>query len=99
MERYNFGFSLVKIQAISGLQATLGLGCDGTDRKIFKLYVLILTHVMKNNVNMHHPKMLTLPILEKRCGNWLLHRAGHPVRNIDHGQVEVTDPNIKKLIF
>jgi len=50
VERYNFGFSLVKIQVISGLQAILGLGCDGTDRKIFKLYVLILAHVMKNNV-------------------------------------------------
>lgn len=43
--------------------------------------------------------MLTRPILEKRCGNWLLHRAGHLLRKIDHGQIEVTDPNIKKPIF
>ena len=50
VDRYNFSFSLVKIQVISGLQAILGLGCDGTDRKIFKLYVLISTHVMKNTV-------------------------------------------------
>ena len=48
---------------------------------------------------MHHPKMLTRPILQKRSGNWLLHRAGHPLRKIDHGQIEVTDPNIKKPIF